>query len=1118
MAPAIFPVTSLADAGPGTLRQAILVANAQPGDDAITFGVTGTINLASALPDLGTNIDIQGPGANLLTVRHGTWVYPQFFRIFTVDSSATVTLSGLTISNGWQTLGAGISNSGTLSLINATVTGCWNGSNANAGGIYNDGMLSLTGCTISGNNGYYGGGIYNKGTLSLSDSTVSGNTGEGGGIYNVGGTIALANDTITGNTSYFYGGGLESLGGTLHTRDTIVAGNYGLLGVVPSDLECDIGSLGHNLIGYSSGGSGFDPTDRLNVDPLLGPLQNNGGLTFTRALLPGSPALDAGDNTGAPSFDQRGPGFARIVNGRIDIGAYEFQGPVSTASTTTSLISALNPSVYSQAVTFTATVTPSGSGTPTGTVTFKEGAIILGTGTLGSGQAQFTTSSLDAGSRLITAVYNGDTNFSGSTSSALSQTVNPASTTISLASYPNPSFYGWPLALIATVSPVSPSVATPSGTVTFKEGSTILGTVQSDGQFTLITSALAVGSHTITAVYSGSDFSGSTSSALSQTIDPAGTSTTVSSSANPSTVGQSMTFTANVSVSPSVATPTGTVTFKDGATSIGSATVDASGQAQFTTSSLGAGAHSIAAVYSGDTNFISSTSSALGQMVIPALTTSTTTSLTSSANPAVFSQAVTFTATVVAAAPGIDKPAGTVTFRDGVTTIGSAALDASGQAWLTLSSLGAGSHRITATYGGDANFSVSAATLTQMVNPASTTTNLVSSSNPAVFGQPVNFTATVVAVAPGVGTPPGTVTFREGATTIGSAALDASGQAQLTLSSLPPGSHSITAVYRHESDFADSTSTVLSQTVIPAITTTTTTSLTSSAAPSVYGQAVTFTATVAAVSPGAGTPAGTVTFYRDGSAYTGALYDGKATFTTAALAAGTHAITAVYGGGTNFSGSTSAALTQTVNPASTATGLASSANPSVYGQAVTFTATVAGVSPGAGTPIGSVTFAEGTTILGTGTLDASGRATFTTSSLRLGSHSIVAVYDGDANFGVSTATAPTQTVNRANTATGLASSANPSVYRQPVTFTATVAAVSPGAGTPTGKVTFKYGSIILGTRTLDASGRATYTASSLRVGRRSITVLYKGSTNYRTSTSAKLTQTVRRSRKPATQP
>ena len=209
-------------------------------------------------------------------------------------------------------------------------------------------------------------------------------------------------------------------------------------------------------------------------------------------------------------------------------------------------------------------------------------------------------------------------------------------------------------------------------------------------------------------------------------------------------------------------------------------------------------------------------------------------------------------------------------------------------------------------------------------------------------------------------------------------------------------------------------------------------------------------------------------------------------------------------------------MTQAVNRAGTTTALTSSANPSVYGQAVTFTATVAAVSPGGGTPTGTVTFKDGATILGTGTLDAGGRATFTTSSLAVGRHSITAVYGGDTNFSVSTSTVLTQTVNRESTATGLTSSANPSVYGRRVTFTATVAGVSPGGGTPTGTVTFKDGATILGRRTLDAGGRATFTTSSLRVGRRPITVVYKGSTNYRASTSAKLTQRVRRSRSPAT--
>src|SRR5207245_2215702 len=149
------------------------------------------------------------------------------------------------------------------------------------------------------------------------------------------------------------------------------------------------------------------------------------------------------------------------------------------------------------------------------------------------------------------------------------------------------------------------------------------------------------------------------------------------------------------------------------------------------------------------------------------------------------------------------------------------------------------------------------------------------------------------------------------------------------------------------------------------------------------------------------------------------------------------------------------ALTQTVNKANTTTALTSSVNPSVFGQSVTFTATVTANSPGAGTPTGTVTFKAGATTVGTGPLSG-GVATFSSSTLAVGGHSITADYNGDSSFNISSG-ALTQTVNKANTTTALTSSVNPSVFGQSVTFTATVTANSPGAGTPTGTVTFRDG-------------------------------------------------------------
>jgi hypothetical protein len=125
------------------------------------------------------------------------------------------------------------------------------------------------------------------------------------------------------------GGGIRNAGSsTLNVRNTILAGN--LIRFSSNDLDGRLSSSGYNLIGNTQGGSGFAPTDLLDVDPRLGPLQDNGGPTRTMALLPGSPALDAGDNTDAPDFDQRGEGFDRVVGGVIDIGAYEAQVGAAT--------------------------------------------------------------------------------------------------------------------------------------------------------------------------------------------------------------------------------------------------------------------------------------------------------------------------------------------------------------------------------------------------------------------------------------------------------------------------------------------------------------------------------------------------------------------------------------------------------------------------------------------------------------------------------------------------------------------------------------------------------------------------------------------------------------------
>src|SRR6266702_859941 len=399
----------------------------------------------------------------------------------------------------------------------------------------------------------------------------------------------------------------------------------------------------------------------------------------------------------------------------------------------------------------------------------------------------------------------------------------------------------------------------------------------------------------------------------------------------------------------------------------------------------------------------SATSSAATLTVInPA----TTTALVSSANPSVFGQPVTFTATVSSPA-GI--PTGTVPFLDGASSLGTGTLDSSGIATLTTASLAVGAHSITASYGGDTNFDPSSSSpLSQTVNKAATTVTSISSANPSVFGQPVTFTATVSSPA---GIPTGTVTFLDGASSLGTGTLDSSGIATLTTASLAVGAHSITASYGGDTNFDPSSSSPLSQTVNKAATTVT---AISSVNPNVFGQGVTFSAVVAPAAPGAGSPTGTITF-QDGatSLGTASLTGGQATFTSSSLSIASHSITAVYVGDGNFNGSASAPLTETMTKTTVLVTLSSSPNPSLLNQPVVLTAKVAAVPPAVGTPTGTVAFQDGATALGTATLSSSGVATLTLSTLAVGSHSLTAVYSGDANFSGATSAALTQTVQYA---------------------------------------------------------------------------------------------------------
>jgi hypothetical protein len=764
---------------------------------------------------------------------------------------------------------------------------------------------------------------------------------------------------------------------------------------------------------------------------------------------------------------------------------------VNQAATTTTIASNANPAAFNQSVTFSAAVQPAYGGTATGTITFLDGASSLGTASLSNNSGQISLNSLPTGTHSITAKYSGDGNVTGSTSATLTETISQAPTTTTVTSSLTPSVYGQAVTFTATIQ--LPAGITATGAVTFMDGTTSLGSstiASNSAQFSVPT--LAAGTHSITAVYGGNaNLSGSTSAVLSQVVNGASTNTAITSSANPSTFGQSVTFSATIQTA-SGGNTTGTITFLDGSIPLGTAAVS-SNAAQLSLSSLSLGSHSVTAKYSGDNNFTASTSTALTQTINQA---STTTTVASNLNPATYGQSITFTVTVQPSAGG--TPTGTVGLMDGATSLANSTLSGGGSVQLTVGGLSAGAHSITAVYSGDANFTAStSAALAEAVNQGSTTTTISSSANPSAFDQSVTFTATVL--PPAGTTATGAVTFMDGATSLGSATLS-SNSAQLVVSALTVGTHSITAVYAGSANLSGSTSTVLSQVVNGASTTTT---VSSNANPSTFGQGVTLSASIQTAFGGSAT--GTITFL-DGttSLGTASVSSNAAQLAVSSLSAGSHSIAAKYNGDANFSLSTSAAITQTVNQSSTATNIASTVNPSAFGQSVVFTATV---QPPTGiTASGTVTFLDGATSLGTAPV-SNNSAQLAVSGLSLGSHSITASYGGNANLSGSASSVLTETVNQAATATSISSSANPASFGQAVTFTATV---QPAAGgVPTGTVTFFDGGAQIGAATL-SSGAAQFTAAGgvLAAGTHSITTRYSGDANFLSSTSGALGETV----------
>ncbi len=441
-----------------TLTNDIFIQNSAGGGGGAVASEGATAQLTiNASTFTQNNAGATGGGAVLNTTA-GAQLFVTSGSVFSSNTSneggailnatgTTATINGATISGnsgGNNGDGAGIRNIGTMTLTNTTLAGNVGRTSAFDGGaIRNDGSLSLLSCAVYGNlSEGSGGGIYSDGTVcNIDDTTIANNIAVeivGGGItVPAGGNLALLNDTITGNVGNAVAGGVSFAGTTFTISNTIVAQNEvvtvgaapDISGAVASGVNNFVGIGTAALTGLTNGTNGnIVGTTATPLDPLLGPLQDNGGPTFSRKPLLGSPVINAGNNAAASALTTDQRGFLRVIGPSVDIGSVEFQPPTVTVTLTVSG-SATTP--VHRAVTLTAQVTPTSAApndTVTGTVNFLvNGTTLLGTAPVdATGKATFTTTNanqLPVGTDTITAQYSGDSNYSAAISPGVIHTV-----------------------------------------------------------------------------------------------------------------------------------------------------------------------------------------------------------------------------------------------------------------------------------------------------------------------------------------------------------------------------------------------------------------------------------------------------------------------------------------------------------------------------------------------------------------------------------------------------------------------------------------------------------------------------------------------------------------------
>jgi len=1014
---ATFTVTKPADTNDGacnadcSLREAIIAANAAPGADVITLPA-GTYTLSRTGVDntaANGDLDVTGPltinGAAQATtiIEAGSSSSTAIDRLFSFNplgsaAGFAVSLNNLTLRHGRNTNAfASQENDG----------GCFDFDGGTAG----TGSLSLTNVTVSNCEAADGGGggfvIYFPagGAATLNNVTVqnnvatrppaSGGLGNGGGIL-VGGaggpaTLTINNSLIDNNRALKTATTINSIGGGIAIgarSNPAIATNYQIHGTRITNNQA------------AGDGGGIHSFSPLTIDNVGGvalfsnnQAGNNGGGLFLRhpsqttniskVTFSGNSAV----NLGGGLRSSNGDGQTLNVSFSRFVGNTAASGKGSGLSSYTAATTAVNnwwgcSTGPSAAPCDTAQIDVDNTN-PAGTLNFTPWLrlnLTAATNPLVTGQS------------------------TGLTASFLTNSNNGAVALSNLDVL---------LGLPVTWSSVGGTISGQQTTIQTN------GTATANYQAT----AVAAGNQAVAKVDNDGTTTGSNVRAI--TVNKANTTATITADTpDPSVAGQAVTVNYNVTVnSPGAGTPTGNVTVSDGVNSC-TGTV-AAGTCTITLTTTGA--RTLTATYAGDANFNGSTSAGVAHTVSQGTTTTAITADTP--DPSVVGQAVVVQYTVTP--QGAGTPTGNVTVSDGVNSCTGTV--ATGSCSLSLTTVGA--RTLTATYAGDANFNGStSAGVAHTVNKADTTTTITADTpDPSTVGQAVTVNFTVVANAPGAGTPTGNVTVSDGVDSC--TATVAAGSCAITLANA--GNRTLTATYAGDSNFNGSTSADEPHIVNQNDTTTVITADTPD--PSVVGETVVVQYTV---TPSTATGNVAVTSNDGVDGCTGTVAAGQCTLTFSS--AGAKTLTATYVGDDNFFPSASAPVAHTVNPAATTTTIsADTPDPSTVGQAVTVQFAVQVTAPGAGTPTGNVTVSDGVDSC-TATV-AAGQCDITLSTT--GSRTLIATYAGDGNFTGSTSAGEAHTVNVATQA--------PTITTQPTNqsvcagVTATFSAAANGNPAPT---------------------------------------------------------------------